>query len=206
MFKGYPHHDHSFKCWPFTGFKRPTIYIFYKAVPSFFWVALISSRDRLPQPRRAGATYHCVVADLIHEFCLLVCTSYTNSSFCTLLNSFALLFFMFVVFTTRTSTCGIVNGSVSGLSFFFNLAGFHKFKTPVTCRTRFLAPSWFCCALNSSFSFDVPLTGQKSTVYLCFAVSKSNLKIDIVFLPRICIPWRCRYPPRSFAVPSVCPL
>ena len=34
---------------------------FYKASP-FFWVALISSRDRLPQARCAGAIYHCVVA------------------------------------------------------------------------------------------------------------------------------------------------
>ena len=33
------------------------INILYKASP-FFWDALISSRDRLPEARRAGATYH----------------------------------------------------------------------------------------------------------------------------------------------------
>ena len=80
-----------------------------------------------------------VLWHLIHEFCSLVCTSYTNSSFCTLVYSlrkvvacysFALFSFVFVVFTTRTSTCGIANGSVSCLLFFLIWAGFTKFETP----------------------------------------------------------------------------
>ena len=62
MMKDHPYHGHSFNCSPITGLNRPAINIFYKASPSFFWVELISSRDRLPQARRAGATYHCVVA------------------------------------------------------------------------------------------------------------------------------------------------
>ena len=61
MMKDHPHHGYSFNCSPITGLKRPAINIFCKA-SSFFWVSLISSRDRLPQARRAGATYHCVVA------------------------------------------------------------------------------------------------------------------------------------------------
>ena len=43
-------------CSPITGLNRPAaINTFYKASP-FFWVTLISSRYRLPQARRAGAT------------------------------------------------------------------------------------------------------------------------------------------------------
>ena len=35
-------------------------------------------------------------------------------------------------------------------------------------------PSWFCCALYSLFSFNAPLTGGKSTVYLFGSYEKRH--------------------------------
>ena len=91
MMKDHPHHGHSFNCSPITGLNRPQQLIYSTR-------HLLSSGLRwFPReincPKRVAPEPHIIVLwHLIHEFRLIVCTSYTNSSCCTLLYSFILWF------------------------------------------------------------------------------------------------------------------
>ena len=64
MMKDHPQHGHSFNFSPITGLNRPTIDIFYQVQGiSFLLLGCVDFLERsIPQARRAGATYHCVVA------------------------------------------------------------------------------------------------------------------------------------------------
>ena len=102
MMKDHPYHGHSFNCLPITGLNRPAI---NTGVYSTRHILPSSGLHWFPReidcPKRAAPDPHTIVlCHLFHEFRLIVCTSYTNSSCtsyinsscCTLLYSFILWF------------------------------------------------------------------------------------------------------------------
>ena len=94
MMKDHPYHGHSFNCLPITGLNRPAI---NTGVYSTRHILPSSGLNWFPReidcPKRVAPEPHTIVLwHLIHKFRLIICTSYTNSSCCTLLYSFILWF------------------------------------------------------------------------------------------------------------------